>query len=119
MAATSASLLWNQRTALVQSSPEPLVRAGETSSTRLKVPPSTAANSLPPGPPSGFAKREQPCGSTHSTTNSRRRVPAGAVKLVLTSDLKASGQSLAVGVGWQEMNGAPSTAPSASVADSV
>src|SRR3954447_15490395 len=119
MAATAASDPWNQRSGEVQSSPEPLVRAGGRSSKSWKVPPDTAAYSLPPGPPSGLAKREQPAGSTHSTISSIARVPAGAVNDRVESERKASGQSFAATDGWHERNGAPSIAPSPSVAASV
>src|SRR3954462_6414502 len=121
MAATAESVLWNQRAASVHSSPEPVVSEGDRSSTRLNVPPSTAAYSLPPGPPSGagFAKREQPPSATHSTISSMCRVPAGAVNTRPGSELNASGQSFESGVGWHDRNGAPSTVPPASAAGSV
>src|SRR4051812_1935980 len=116
MAARADSPLWNQRAGCVHNSPDPTVTAGDESSTKVKVPPRTAAYSLPPGPPSGFAKREQPPDSTHSTMNSMRRVPAGAVNIRSADDLNDSGQSFAATFGWHDRKGEPSTDPSASVA---
>src|SRR4051794_34480949 len=114
MLAPAVSALWNQRSLSDHSSPDPLVRAGAVSSAKVNVPPSTTATSLPPSPPSGFAVREHPSASTHSTTNSTLRVPGGGVKTRVASERNEPGQSFEVGVGRHESRGEPSTVPSAS-----